>query len=447
MIDILILIVMLCGLLCICQILSPNNILTPQFGFVGCFIPQLVYALFYVKYWDLQLSTMTFWILLLSPIEFVLISLGMGIFKLPKETRTYHIKNKHTIIGTKDRQEKIKISKIFLILFLVGQVLVLIFVIRFLKENFSSSSLSAAIYSYRHTNLFGDDKRYLPKWLAISRIFSCASGYFWMYPLVHSFVYRYKNNFVLLSLNIVMSAANTIVLGGRGGLIQMAAAIVVQFYFIKGQKESWSRKIDLKMLARILVLLILAIAIFQMSAGLLGRDVSKYSFADYISIYLSAQLKNLDMFIREGNFGADMSRTQTMIYVANFLDGKFAFANGWSHELDLPFHKIHGKSLGNVCTIYYAFLYDGGWLAVVMYIALMAFICQCLFRVATSKKKSLIDISVITYSYVFFTIVFSFFSPKFYEMVFNPNFAKMIISWCLLGWATKFTSKFKLKFK
>ena len=46
-----------------CYILSQNVLLTPQFGLIACFIPQAIYALFYVKVWDLDFSTETMCVL------------------------------------------------------------------------------------------------------------------------------------------------------------------------------------------------------------------------------------------------------------------------------------------------------------------------------------------------------------------------------------------------
>ena len=148
---------------------------------------------------------------------------------------------------------------------------------------------------------------------------------------------------------------------------------------------------------------------------------------------MSAEIKNLEIFLGYDSFGTDFSHCQTMIYVANFW-GKLTGNMSIVHELDLPFRYVNGYGLGNVATAYYAYIYDKGYFGVLIYTTLMAVICQMIFQRMIRKNRSnkLLSMSIIVYSYVYFLISFSFFSNKFYENVFTLTFVKYLISWWII---------------
>lgn len=115
------------------------------------------------------------------------------------------------------------------------------------------------------------------------------------------------------------------------------------------------------------------------------------------------------MFIRQGVFGTSFQKSQTMINVVNAL-GSLLGQPDWIHNLDNPYHYIGNIALGNVSTTFYAFMYDGGYIGVVGYTALFAAISQIIFQYSLkAQTKQKISLSVIIYSYVWYTIVFSFF--------------------------------------
>ena len=77
MVSVIFWIIILFILLLIANYTSGKILLTPQFGFIACFIPQAIYALFYVDKWDLELSFNTFVVLILGCSSFLLVSMLM----------------------------------------------------------------------------------------------------------------------------------------------------------------------------------------------------------------------------------------------------------------------------------------------------------------------------------------------------------------------------------
>ena len=151
-----------------------------------------------------------------------------------------------------------------------------------------------------------------------------------------------------------------------------------------------------------------------------------------MAVYLSAELKNLDIFVTTGIIGHPFIQSLTLYNVINSLGGILSQPS-WIHSFAIPYYYYGNYSLGNVGTVFYPFIYDGGWLGVIVYTSIMATICQIVYkRFLKSNKTSDISLSFIFYSYLFYIIIFSFFSDKFYEMIFNTAFIWTLVSWAVL---------------
>ena len=292
--------------------------------------------------------------------------------------------------------------------------------------------LSEAIFNYKRSSAYlsVEDRIALPGLLIYARTFCIASGYVWSYVLLYGIVYKHSNNQLLYIFNLISSVLVNIVLGSRNGLIQIIVAMLVQLYFIHGKKNNWSKPIKIKTIVKMIIFGIIFLTLFQSFGNLLGRN-SDYEFMHYIAIYLSAPIKNLDIFVTKGDFGAEINNWQTLLYVVNYISTTFGIPE-WYHLLDLPFNSVNGYNLGNVCTMYYAFLYDFGLPGVCLFTALMAWLCQSVYKKVMQTSTSPINMSVVIYSFVYFNIVFSFFSNKFYENIFNITFVRMVIFWHLI---------------
>lgn len=162
---------------------------------------------------------------------------------------------------------------------------------------------------------------------------------------------------------------------------------------------------------------------FSFVGELLGRNMMTFlGLRDYIAVYISAEIKNLDSFIGQGNFGSSLSNSQVFANLSKLL-AFICMDPSIEHSLTNPFQFINGFALGNVSTIFYAFVFDGGLIGLVIFTVIMGIVCQFFFyKALKSDPSSQICLSIIFYSYVLYTVSFSFFSDKFYEMIFNPVF-------------------------
>lgn len=415
-----------------CVILERRVLLTPQFCFIGCFLPEAIYALFYVNAWKLDFSVETMFVLFGGVFLFFIFSFSieypLGRIKFKSSLRKNKDINGHSVI-----LNKIDVDQWKLIILLIIQLVVLAYVVRFIMENYAGLALVNKMKSLNYINKFGDtdEQISLPRVLSWARTFSTSSCYVTGYMLVHSIIMHYKQHRVLLVVNILLSLINIGLNGGRFPLVGFFIALIAQGYFIWGKASNWNKKLKPKAIFKILLVFILMICLFQAFGNLLGRENTE-NFSTYLARYLSSHLKNLDTYIREGNFGCNIENWQTLIMIVNYLGRKLNIP-AWIHMYDQPFRFINGESLGNTYTVFYWFLHDGGYIGVIVFLFIEALISQCLYqKAAYGREKSEISISIILYSYAVYTLVFSFFCERFFKEFINMGMVQRIVCWLLL---------------
>lgn len=407
---------------------SEDVIISPQFGFTACFIPGICYAFYYVKKWNLYLSNQTIIIIILGITVFIIVSAIVGYLDQKFKFKIGNVGFcEQNYVKNGCISDSIAWWKMGLVLMLevVSLLLVLIFLIR----NFGTN-ISAAIYAFRlrNMNIIASDYLSLPEVVRSFRRIALSVGYVVMYLFFNGIIYNSKKNRITEIICIILAFLNGIILGGRGEGIQLIIAGIVIYFFMRRGKEG---KISIRIsdIIKVSTLAIIIIATFAGLGTLLGRQMDFLNFNDYIAVYLSAELKNLDIFIRRGVFGTDFKNSQTMMNVVNTL-GSILGHQDWIHDLDNPYHYIGSTALGNVSTIFYAFMYDGGYIGVIGYTILFAIISQLIFqRALRSTMRKRISFSILLYSYVWYTVVFSFFSDKFYEIIFSTAFIWTMLSW------------------
>ncbi len=423
----------------LCVVTKRKALLTPQFGYALCFIPSILFSFLWVDRWDLDLDVTTIVVLTGGAALFffasIVVSIAIATVAPAKEsvTETPALTSIRRILFPQD--QKIRISDLRLAIFALIQLATLVLLVRFITHYAHTSSISAALYQYRVETAIENKASGMPGYLINLRYLSTSSGYIWGYVLCYNFPFKgdKKSNVLLLVSNLLLSVGNSLMTGSRTSAVLTLAAMFIQMYFITGKRRAWKRLISPKTMVKLAVLGAGLVGLFVLSISLMGRkDSSEVDLMSYFSVYLSAEIKNLDDFVRKGHFGTDWSHKQTLIYAINYIAphiGKPELV----HELDVPFKQIHGLPLGNVATIFYSYLYDAGYKGVAIYTILMAVITQIMFIVAErSKCNKKIDFFVVLYSYVYTTILLSFFSCKFYESVFNIVFIKMILFWIII---------------
>ena len=89
-----------------------------------------------------------------------------------------------------------------------------------------------------------------------------------------------------------------------------------------------------------IICLLYTSGMFQTIGELLGR-VSAADFGGYLSVYLSAPIRNLDYFLNNSFASADLFGKMTFYHAINYLGGKLEISS-WIYELVLPPLRANG---------------------------------------------------------------------------------------------------------
>lgn len=398
-------------------------LLSPSFAFIVGFVLQVFFCFFYTEEWSINLSSTTVGIILLGCFTFFITS--------------WMLENSRVrfVVGKKrwwqdnsadDEPEPFDVENWKLILFVVLQVLTLAGYVLFMNSNMPGGNLATKIYYYRSQTADFGKVIQIPRYLSFFRLLSSAIGYCLIYVYAYNLVNKFRQNYVLILLNLVLSLLLEGILGARGGMFNFIVAFFGA-YFLLGYKYN-RINISFKLLARVLLIGIAIIGFLPIIGNALGRPSIKGAAYD-TAMYFSGSLINLDTFIKTTT---NIKYPHASVFYGLLTDlGGILFDEFiTSQKLPTRWNYINGNSLGNVYTAFSSYWYDIGWFGVTFYSILSSLIMYFIAKIAkkSTYRKNQLSISTIVYSYFIPCILFSFFSNRFYAQLCSLFFLKLLIA-------------------
>lgn len=267
----------------------------------------------------------------------------------------------------------------------------------------------------------------IPKLLAYPRTFAYMGGLLFVYKLA---IDRYK--FKIWNMKCIIVCLGTLVLalmeGSRGAvLIHIVIPYIIFYYIMTMRQKRWRGNIiRVKRILKLIVAAFLGMIIFFSSLTLVGRgdDIEFNSLGEVVeasteqlSIYMGAELKLLDIYISEeynpskNNFIGEKTLSGVWGWLNNKLDRN-------TIKDDFGFRTVNGIFLGNVYTMFKPYYADGGFVGVIIFSFIMgAFFSYVYSRVRLCIDYNIygIDVCVLIYGYIYYTVLLSFFSNWFYN--------------------------------
>lgn len=435
MIKLLFLIIYILMLTLYCRSTFDKFLLTPQFGVCIGFLISTVGLLFRYQRWDADIS--------IQSITIIIIGLTVMVGTSVIMQKMLGIKNKLKRIEmpiNDVKESDLLLEKWKVVFWTFIQIVSLIFVIRFLISNGGTKSLQSSINTYRRQIYITGDAVSLPIITRIVRSICIASGYMFEYLLAHRLVYGdNKRLTVLYLINILLPMISlTIVGGSRGGIMQCLISEIVIWFILYTYKTGKSVSIKNSMV--VLLLAILFLNIFAQLSDVLGRGVVKKE-DDTVMVYLSSSILNFDTYLHR--FPTNDNKNYTLSTLINLM---YEITGNKDLEYTDPIGSVYqsrkGCYLGNVYTTFQPFYHDGKMLGVILYSALVGIIGQILLYYSTIKYKvNKVSISIILYSYMYFSFFHLFYSNKVFPQLLTDTFFKMAIFLVLIK-----TFFFKMKF-
>ena len=285
--------------------------------------------------------------------------------------------------------------------------------------------------------MFSDKNVSLSSLSSNIRLFSIAVSYIWIYILCNNFIGKLKNKKMIpMLISVVLGVANCVILGARGEAIQLIVSVFVIFVFLQKKYHGWKSNIKFRQILIAGIILFAVMYGFKASGDMLGRSsVKNYNISaiDELAKYLGAEIKNLDIYLEKpfSSMQDAVPGSQTFGYSLGWLSNLFGL--DWKIGGELPFQKVNGISLGNVYTVFYAYIYDFGYIGLIFLTLLMAALSQLIYEHSiVERKKAKINFRIIVNSYVLFLVTFSFFGERFFTYVINISMIKYLIIWKLM---------------
>lgn len=271
-----------------------------------------------------------------------------------------------------------------------------------------------------------------------------ALSYVWLYLFVRNAYARYRRSLVLIGVNALFAAGLPLLSGGRAGLIRWAVAAFCLAMLMHPRGDGGlPRKSLLRVVLIIAACLAAAIVLFRPFLALLGRTSGNQDTFAYISMYLGAPVKNLDMYLSGtlpnpitvgSRRWGDQSFALLYQSLAHWLGGESAIDwNSWQ-----PFQMINGNSLGNVYTVFGPMVFDWGVAGSLVGIAIIALLTTALYRLARRSLQigtSVISIAAMTYAYAAYGLAFCFYHNFIFTSIMNTGFVRYLIVWVACAFA------------
>lgn len=404
-----------------CYFSNGKDALCPSFLFCLGFAVCSLFTVANLSYWGYEMSTYAFLTLLYGVLFFaipcVLIFLSWRRFSLSNDVAFKNYKHKIKVLP---------IRPVLLMAFACFQIVLIIATIIWIKDAYPASSLSESINQFNAQIVFSATPTSMPRPLGLSR--SACAGFvlFAVYLTAQELVYRRWKNAMLCGLNVMLYCLMTLESGGRTGAIVTILSLGVAYLLVKRLHMPDKKLFSKKLFLICAVVILCGIALFPLSA--IGRDLSTWSPFEYLSIYIGAEIPNLDIFLMQTDGGSVSHVWGEMTFVRsiNYIGSKLGISE-WVYALNLPFQGMGGHSLGNVYTTFYAFAYDFGYAGVIILTIVMAVFSQLVYQMALTANCKRVDVWIAVYSFVAVYLVLCFFSNKIYEEVLSLLFVRTMV--------------------
>lgn len=251
---------------------------------------------------------------------------------------------------------------------------------------------------------------------------SSSFAYFAIYVFMKKKVIN--GNFDLIyGTNIFLYILLSLMGGSRSETFRVITAAMFLWYIFYKAKKGTSFKVK-PVLIKLFLVMSIIVLVFISFIFIIGRtkaDMDLEYTITAIFIYAGAPIFNLDIYL-----GNPWQQTHeifgelTFYRLINGIGSKFGDSS-LVYELDLPFLSYQNYNLGNVYTTFYAFIYDFGFIGVIVLTAIMAAVCVWLYNKVRASRimENNISFIVICYAYLVNDMIMLPFSNRFYETVVN----------------------------
>ncbi|OUN46866.1 hypothetical protein B5G22_07140 [Limosilactobacillus reuteri] len=352
----------------------------------------------------------------------------------------------NALYGTSDyifKENEIKnqyVNKFFLLLIIVVDLVALVLLIKDVKSLTGGGSLSHMMEVYRSLTSYSS-KAQLPGYDQQLTKFVTASAYICGFLLINNFMSKNYNKYILLlALPEIIYCIYSIYLSNRLNLLQLIAALVVYYCFLKSVKNG-NIIGSVKLLFKVLIVFITMLLLFYLIRLMVGRTSSSGTgVIDYLAMYVGGPVKLFDLYM-QNPLKSDFWGKETFYGLIRNLRsfGLVNFPDYISHK---EFRSINGIGLGNIYTAYRPWIADFGIGGMLILQSIFGLFFNSLYFLIKKINYYHHIFLLILYGYVITPVFMHPIDDHFYSMFFNLGFVSYLIIFYLIYWIL--TRKFKI---
>lgn len=409
-----------------CLFIQKWSVLSPSVIFPFVFFVAVLNGLSNYERWSFDLSLNT------------CLVIGGGVFLFCGTGLIVHaLFRKKVCTNSSVKLEQIHLSGVVYVLYIIMQIVVFVVTVASVINSAKNAGLTGNFLEL--FNQYADKSKHstlplgLPLPVNLANTLCQALGMILAFILANNISARkaLDREDILPALALCTMIIGTTAEGSRGVAIMQVVALVTLCILMLQISNNGILRITKKLIAGcVAAVAIIAIIFFGVT---LLRGTSRDLYYN-LSVYLGAPIKNLDIYLAE-------PWEPPAIFGANFLYFFYGsirkiFPSAISdYVLDNPYRSVNDLPLGNVHTTFYAFIHDFGYVGMIVLTIVMAIVMQCLFEFCIMRHENpngfFERLAYITYGYLIYTIIFSFFSNKFYEAILRFGFIEFLVIWCI----------------
>ena len=384
--------------------LFKKEIMQPSLIFMFMYTVSVFCAVCNIDTWGIQMSKLTFILLLVGAAEFVLVS---------------YITQKIYTKKTKHETEKIKMKKIevprlitlgviFCCLAVIFFQFVVVLDIATRYEPFSGFSRALTVYK-EHTSYNKDVS--LPSSLTMLQCFVLAAAFSYTLIFMNNFFLEKENKLQYLKENWtyiipgILFIITYLIQSNRGMIIDFVVSVVTIGILLWSQSKEWKKTIKIKSMMKLGIIGVLGLVIFYYSATLIGRINTKGMF-DYITYYCGGSIECFNQYVKNDKQIKMVRGEETFYSLILNLDSfgltDYNLSDTESGHLEFIFHE--GELVGNIYTAYRRWLNDYGILGMLILQGIMAAVMTILYEKIKHNSGKFGNIWIMIYGYLSYTI-------------------------------------------
>ena len=250
--------------------------------------------------------------------------------------------------------------------------------------------LASQIGSYRFSSIQETDID-----TSVSRLSSY--GYLILTGLAYYYMYVFLNNIFCENAKIRNELINlvpiiefilcSLLTGGRNPIIRILIGGFALWLLYYDWKNINRNGIDIKLLSKLIIGVIAGLLLFSQLSFVIGRGFIGTTLFDYISKYIGAPVKLLDLFLDNPPAKSKIFGSETFI---NLLKDIAEFSNNTEYKsltMNKEWRTWRGFNLGNVYTAFRAYIYDFGYFGMTFLVSLLAII-YCIYHELLWREKT-----------------------------------------------------------